>query len=82
MISRENDNRFSVLTEHLTSAFKKLNRLPVIIERVTGKHNHIGIGFRCRGQYFWQNCQSIFVAETVIRAKMKIRAVNNGYGWV
>ena len=54
----------------------------MVVERITGKQDHICMDILGCRQYLWQDRQSIFVAETVVRTKMKIRAVNDGYFWV
>ena len=56
VVPGQNDNWFSVLTEHLTGAFKQFDRLPMVVESVASKHHLVSIGFRCGGEHFGQNC--------------------------
>jgi hypothetical protein len=52
MIARQNDHRLGVIAQDLRSALQQANWLAVIIERVAGEQDNIGIDFCCRSQDF------------------------------
>lgn len=82
MIAGQDDDRSSIFTQKAGRAFEQFNRLAMIVERVTGEHDHVRTHFRRRRQDFGQNGQSILVAKAIISAEVKIRTVYDGYFWV